>query len=311
MLTIGAFARASRLSVKALRLYEQHQLLTPHHVAAATGYRYYRAAQLEQARLIAALREIAMPLTTVADVLTAEDDAEADRRIAFWWAGQEHATHVRRELVHSLRAGIRSDAPGNTPFGLPTAYRHAPAQMLLTAQSATTVEQLPGFIAATITRLAPLSTTVPGTPDHPVIVIYHGRVNVDSDGPVEVCLTLPADQPINPEHLPPAVNLRLQPAQREAFTTLTKRQLVYPDVLAAYDQLETRIHADGRKPAGPPREYYFTDIHVARPDQPVCHAAIPSGDRTGSAGSPTSRGARRASTEEGRSTSFGSDESKG
>ncbi|CAM5401545.1 HTH merR-type domain-containing protein OS=Streptomyces aurantiogriseus OX=66870 GN=GCM10010251_39740 PE=4 SV=1 [Streptomyces aurantiogriseus] len=40
-LTIGAFAKACRLSPKALRLYDELELLRPARVDPDTGYRYY------------------------------------------------------------------------------------------------------------------------------------------------------------------------------------------------------------------------------------------------------------------------------
>lgn len=53
LLTIGAFARGSRLSAKALRLYDELGLLTPARVDPVSGYRFYDPAQLERARLVA------------------------------------------------------------------------------------------------------------------------------------------------------------------------------------------------------------------------------------------------------------------
>jgi protein phosphatase len=65
MLTIGEFARAARLSAKALRLYDELGLLRPARVDEWTGYRYYSPDQLEQARLVAWLRRLGMPLATI------------------------------------------------------------------------------------------------------------------------------------------------------------------------------------------------------------------------------------------------------
>jgi PPM family protein phosphatase len=42
LMTIGAFARQSRLSLKALRLYDELGLLRPAAVDDSTAYRYYR-----------------------------------------------------------------------------------------------------------------------------------------------------------------------------------------------------------------------------------------------------------------------------
>lgn len=60
-MSIGEFARRSRLSPKALRLYDGLGLLSPSRVDELSGYRYYEGAQLGQARLIAALRQVGVP----------------------------------------------------------------------------------------------------------------------------------------------------------------------------------------------------------------------------------------------------------
>jgi PPM family protein phosphatase len=64
---IGEFARRSRLSVKALRLYDELGVLDPARVDEASGYRYYDVAQLEAARLVAMLRQLGLPLATIRD----------------------------------------------------------------------------------------------------------------------------------------------------------------------------------------------------------------------------------------------------
>jgi protein phosphatase len=68
LLTIGAFARAARLSPKALRLYDELGLLRPARVDEASGYRFYSPDQLERARLVAWLRRVGMPLAKIAEV---------------------------------------------------------------------------------------------------------------------------------------------------------------------------------------------------------------------------------------------------
>ena len=65
LLSIGRFAEASRLSLKALRLYDRAGLLQPYHVDPHSGYRFYHLKQLERARLILLLRQIDMPLVTI------------------------------------------------------------------------------------------------------------------------------------------------------------------------------------------------------------------------------------------------------
>ncbi|MFD9512162.1 MerR family transcriptional regulator [Streptomyces mirabilis] len=101
MLTIGAFAKACRLSPKALRLYDELELLRPARVDPETGYRYYAVAQLERARLVAWLRRIGMPLARIRQVC-ALDDGSAAREIRAYWARVEAETAGRRELVAFL-----------------------------------------------------------------------------------------------------------------------------------------------------------------------------------------------------------------
>ena len=73
---IGQFAAASRLSLKALRLYDENGLLPPTHVDPESGYRSYRIEQLKSATLIWLLRRAGMPLIEIRQVL---DDPSASR----------------------------------------------------------------------------------------------------------------------------------------------------------------------------------------------------------------------------------------
>ncbi|MFB6637106.1 MerR family transcriptional regulator [Streptomyces chartreusis] len=101
MLTIGAFAKACRLSPKALRLYDELDLLKPGRVDPDTGYRYYAVAQLEQARLVAWLRRLGMPLARIRQVCALQP-ADAAREIRAYWARVETETAARRDLAEFL-----------------------------------------------------------------------------------------------------------------------------------------------------------------------------------------------------------------
>ncbi|MFF1955769.1 MerR family transcriptional regulator [Streptomyces sp. NPDC058220] len=134
-LTIGAFARASRLSAKALRRYDELGLLRPARVDPYTGYRYYDETQLERARLVAWLRRIGMPLARIGDVcdLYETDAAAAGRDVRAYWARVEAETAARRDLATFLidhlsglpagkdAAAMSSD--GNAPLGIRYAAR--------------------------------------------------------------------------------------------------------------------------------------------------------------------------------------------
>ncbi|MBP2336393.1 MerR family transcriptional regulator [Saccharothrix coeruleofusca] len=101
LLTIGAFARAARLSPKALRLYDELGLLRPAAVDAESGYRFYDADQLERARLIAWLRRLGMPLARVRRVCDL-GAAEAAAEIAAYWDHVVAETAARGRLATFL-----------------------------------------------------------------------------------------------------------------------------------------------------------------------------------------------------------------
>jgi DNA-binding transcriptional MerR regulator len=74
MLSIGRFADASGLTVKALRHYDEIGLLVPAHVDSETGYRYYDPGQIEAAVAIRRLRALELPLEQIRTLLDADAD---------------------------------------------------------------------------------------------------------------------------------------------------------------------------------------------------------------------------------------------
>ena len=101
LLTIGAFARATRLTPKALRLYDELGLLPPAAVDPESGYRFYDPGQLARARLIARLRRIGMPLADIRGVCALEPAAAADA-VAGYWRQVAADTAARAEQVALL-----------------------------------------------------------------------------------------------------------------------------------------------------------------------------------------------------------------
>jgi PPM family protein phosphatase len=123
LLSIGAFARASRLSPKALRLYDALDLLPPAHVDPATGYRWYAPEQLDRARLVAWLRRLGMPLARIRHVCDLAPPTAAAEVTAFW--GQVEAeTAGRRELATFLVDHLSGKDPTMTETH-PLAIRYA------------------------------------------------------------------------------------------------------------------------------------------------------------------------------------------
>lgn len=266
LLAIGVFARRSRLSQKALRLYDRLGVLTPAYVDPESGYRRYREGQLATARLAATLRRLDMPLALVAAAVAAPGPQAAALLDAFWESVERrHAS--RRELVSHLRIRLRGGQGRYDMYEIE--QRDVPAQVVLTEQRHVKVTELSAWLREAIGRLEGAAARLGGIAG-PCFVVYHGEVNEDGDGPVEVCVPIGAAPPA-----PADVAVRTEPAHREAYTRLTRAQVEFPQILSAYDAVAQWAGANGKTVAAAPREVYFADFVAAGPGDPVCDVAFP------------------------------------
>ena len=79
MIRIGDFSKLSRVSIKALRLYDEMGLLKPVDVDRFTGYRYYEFDQLPRLYRILALKDLGFSLEEIGRLLEAELSTEQMR----------------------------------------------------------------------------------------------------------------------------------------------------------------------------------------------------------------------------------------
>ncbi|MFD7283233.1 MerR family transcriptional regulator [Streptomyces sp. NPDC059862] len=277
LLTIGAFAARARLSAKALRLYDRLGLLAPAHVDEVSGYRYYHADQIERARLVALLRQLDMPLARIAEVVEAPDGAAAADRLDAYWADVEARFAGQRTLAEYLRgrlSGRSSEMYGK--FVVETV--DVPEQVLITETRHVLAGELPAWIGASLGRLEEGARECGGITAAP-FVVYHSDVSMESDGPAESCVPV-ADEAaarawVEKQGRTRETKVRVEPAQRLAYTRITKAQVAHPQILAAFEAVEEWIPKQGLWQAGPCREVYFADWDTAGAEDPVCDVAFP------------------------------------
>ncbi|SDM74890.1 DNA-binding transcriptional regulator, MerR family [Streptomyces sp. cf386] len=277
LLTIGAFAARARLSAKALRLYDRLGLLAPAHVDELSGYRYYRSDQIERARLVALLRQLDMPLARIAEIVEAPDGATAADRLAAYWADVEARVAGQRTLAEYLRgrlSGRSSEMYGK--FVVETV--DVPEQVLITEIRHVLAGELPAWIGASLGRLEEAAKACGGI-TAPPFVVYHSDVSMESDGPAESCVPV-ADEAaarawVERQGRTRETKVRVEPAQRLAYTRITKAQVAHPQILAAFEAVEEWIPHQGLWQAGPCREVYFADWDAAGAEDPVCDVAFP------------------------------------
>ena len=147
--------------------------------------------------------------------------------------------------------------------------RDVPEQLVLTEQRNVLVRDLPDFIGPALGRLIGSAEGHGGVAAAP-FVVYHGKVDDENDGPVEVCVPVGRTQADAAD-----VPVRNEPAHREAYTRLRKEQVVFPEILGAYDAVAKWVDAQGLAVADSPREVYFTDFMAAAPADEACDVAFP------------------------------------
>ena len=265
-LTIGMFARRALLSPKALRLYDRMGLLVPAEVDPDTGYRFYRESQLAEARLIARLRWLDMPLARVAEIMAAPLP-ERGAILAAYWDEVERRIAGQRDLMLHLLITLAGRERNFEMYEIHE--RDVDAQLVLTEQRHTTVDGLVSWMGDAFGRLHGEAARHGGATGA-ALAIYHGEVNEDSDGPVEICVPVAADAK-DAASLP----TRTEGPHREAYTRIRKSQVAYPQILDAYDAVEQWIGKHGKVIAGSPREVYFADFMNAGPDDEVVDIAFP------------------------------------
>jgi DNA-binding transcriptional MerR regulator len=262
-MTIGAFAERTRLSPKALRLYDRLGLVRPVRIDPASGYRFYSEDQVDGARLVALLRRLGMPLAVIADVM-AKPPGEAAAAVGGYWAQIESATAERRVLASYIQARLK----GSTMARYDIQTRTIPGRTLVALTGHVHANEADVFFSDAFARLRGAGPGVEGIAGCP-FVVYYGDVSDDSDGPVELCRPVAAD-PADPD-----LQARTEPAHEEVFIRVAMKDMGWPALAPAADALEAWIGERRREPAGPLRQVLFADLRTAEPDSPVCDLSVP------------------------------------
>ena len=252
LLSIGAFADMTRLSIKALRLYDQLDILQPRHVDPQSGYRYYGVDQLSSARMIRSMRDMDMPLATIRRVLAV---------IPVSLAQAELLVHQHFELRERQLEQIRQQArrftqqlkPEANTMSLEVDIRDIPSQQIISIIRYHKVDGLSKQIDHDIGALFSLAHDYGARPAGAPFGIYHGPVNEQEDGPVETCLAV--DGKVEGRN---NIEVKQLDGGKAACVTIHGEQCHYPELLGAYDAAVDWIQKNGFETAAPPREVWYT-----------------------------------------------------
>ena len=243
LMPIGRFARASRLSVKSLRNYDESGLLPAALVDPSTGYRYYRIEQLARADAVRSLRMVDVPLSQIAEILDSDDPEPV---LTSHLAALEHQRDEFDRMSQQLRRRIHLQE--------------------YTMSSDVTIKKQPALIAAahrTPTTHARIFTDIPmgfdkvmgvvleadadpaGTP----FTLYHQAPDAEAEGDIAMCV------PISHE-----IDARDHVEVIEFAPTVTASVVhrgSYEEMGESYATVSKWIHERGHRIIGPHREVYL------------------------------------------------------
>lgn len=263
LVPIGRFAQLTRLTVKALHLYDELELLRPVQVDPDSGNRYYSMAQTPVARRIRLLRSIEMPSEEIRAVVETRDLAterdlleQHERRLV------ERIKEYQRQLalLHTLMF-----AKENT-VSYEIKLKDTLPQPIVSIRLHTKQQDLGRVLPSTIERLVAYLGSAGEAPAGAPMAIYHNftEEGVDVEAGIPVSHPVPGEGEIKASELPGgsvAYTLHVGP---------------YDDLSAVHDAVYGWTREHGHEVAGPPREVYLTDpADTADPEQHQIEVAWP------------------------------------
>jgi DNA-binding transcriptional MerR regulator len=271
LLSSGEFTVRTRLTPKALRIYDRIGLLRPALIDDTNGYRRYSVAQVRVGQLIGLLRSAELPLSDIAAVL---DDLGCGVDVAVARLEALAAEMTRRHGDHLLVIRhVQATLKGGGDPMFPIHTRHVPATRVMSIQRRLHATETDSFAREAKATFASHLGATP--PTGPFTLIFHGVVDDESDGPLEAALGCPETVAPTKE-----VGIRTEPAHDEAYTTITKAQWAYPAILAAYDAVacspESKARPGSRLSC---REVYRAEPDAIGEEDPVCDIAFPLGSQ--------------------------------
>jgi DNA-binding transcriptional MerR regulator len=273
LLSIGRFSALSRLSPKALRLYDDLGLLVPARTDPANGYRWYDPAQADRARLVGLLRGLDLPLTRIGEVLELPG-SRAAALVRDHVDGAARDLDARRRLAdHVCLLLDEGSSPMPEPYVVKV--RAVPERAVLSATRRVHLADADEVLGSLLGRMrvsGPGLTGIDGCPH----LVHYAEVSTDSDGPLEVVRPMADARSAGDAALTLGdVQAVLDPAHDEAFVVMTMaetRGRLHPPVLAALDRW---VADEARVANGPPRQVMIADWRTAGPDDPACLLAVP------------------------------------
>ena len=261
---IGRFSAMTRLSVKALRLYDEIGLLKPARIDPSSGYRYYELSQANRAEAVRILRSVEMPLEEIRVVLDLEDHQQVHEALLIHKERLAARVAAQERMLAYLETLIKREG-GVMPYEVKVEER----KRLRIA--ATKFETSMDRIAADVPRgfMTLFSGVGKGglAPAGPPLIIFHDKIDGEVSGFIELCVPVNGNLPEGDE-----VYTRDLP---QATVATAIHQGPYEEVSPAYHTIAGWIGEHGHEIVGPPREFYLNDPSMTDPADLLTRVEFP------------------------------------
>lgn len=258
----------TRLSVKALRIYDERGLLPPAEVDASSGYRYYRLSQANRAEAIRRLRALGMSLDAIGRVLASDD------RDAVAAALEEQRLAIETEILDGQRrlAAIERLVRDEDPLvPYEVSVKTVPEQPVIALRTPTEMASVAETIGASFGRLGQALATSGSQPAGPPFIVFHDVIDDETPGDIELCMPV-VELPTAGAVSDPGLEAH---TLEGGLMATTVHRGAYFDVAPAYHVLTGWILGHGHEQAGPPREIYLNDPTTVAPGEELTEVQWP------------------------------------
>ncbi len=266
---IGRFSTVTRLTRKALRLYDRRGLLVPKAKDSITGYRYYTGDQIQRGVRIKYLSTLGFGLDEIAEYLEAEDACDVSRvsdlvnsRLR---STEEELLRLRR-VASLLNNNIElMKETMSEPF-----VKEVPETRVISKRDK-------GPIGETIGRLIGELMGVIHMPENqanfvkivgPFMTLYHDNEYKEQDADLEVALPITGKVTLSD----PSIEVKNLPRRRVASLV---HKGSYETIGPAYAKLYDYVVRSGLELSGPMMDVYLNDPNTVEPDEILTEIQAP------------------------------------
>lgn len=246
LLPIGRFSKITRLTIKALRYYDETGLLKPALVDSETGYRYYSLTQTAVAERIRLLRDLDIPLDEIKTIIL-ETDKQAFRQHLERHRRRIEEQAARYQQVLASLDHLLTGERGIMPYDVK--IKEVDAQPIISIRARTSIARIGDDIGQAFGELFRYLGRSFRRPAGPPFSLYHDEDFKEEDVDLEICV--PTKKLLGGRD---SIIARELPAGRLAYTLHVGP---YENISLSYQALIGWIKDHGHEISGPARETYL------------------------------------------------------